>query len=172
MELWKDIEAWEGLYRVSNYGNIYSCKSNMILKFADRNGYSMVKLQNHKVKKTVAVHRLVANAFIPNPNNLPQVNHIDGNKTNNKVENLEWCTQTENLKHACRTGLIDITKMTNITKKKVCQYDTNGNFIKQWNSLSEVYRSLNIQIGNITKCCQGKLKTTGGYVWKYYKESD
>lgn len=172
MELWKDIKGWENLYKISNLGNVYSCKKNMILKFSDRRGYSMVKLQNHKIKKTVAVHRLVAQAFIPNPKNKPQVNHINGIKTDNRVDNLEWCTQTENLQHACRTGLIDITKMTDITKKKVCQYDKKGNLINIWNSLSDAHRGVNVQIGNITKCCQGKINTTGGYVWKYYKESE
>lgn len=169
MEIWQDIKGWEGQYKVSNLGRIYSYKSKKYLKFADRNGYSMVKLQNMEFKKTLAVHRLVAEAFIPNPDNKQQVNHINTIKTDNRVENLEWCSSNENLKHAYKMGLIDISKMTNITKKKVCQLDKKGNLIKIWNSLSEAHKELNIQVGNITKCCQNKIKTTGGYIWKYYE---
>ena len=167
MEIWKDIKGWEGLYKVSNLGNVYGCKKKHLLKFADRNGYCMVKLQNNGRNKTYAVHRLVAQSFIPNPENKPQVNHINTIKTDNRVENLEWCTSNENLKHAFKNGLIDISKMTDITSKRVCQYSRNGDLITTWKSLSEASRNLNVQIGNITKCCQGKIHTTGGYIWRY-----
>ena len=169
MEIWKDIKDWEGLYKISNQGRIYGYKSKRFLKFSYRQGYSMVKLQDTGRKKSIPVHRLVAINFIPNEENKPQVNHINGIKTDNRVENLEWCTSTENLRHAVKHGLIDISKMTDVTSKKVCQYSKNGELINTWNSLSEASRNQNVQIGNITKCCQGKIRTTGGYVWRYYE---
>lgn len=120
-EIWKDIAGYENLYQVSNLGNIKSIgrmnydintkkvvflKKEMPLKpFLNHKGYKMVKLQKNKNKKTISIHRLVAQTFIDNPNNLPQVNHINGNKQDNRVENLEWCDNTYNYREAVRLGL-------------------------------------------------------------------
>lgn len=122
------------------------------------------------------MHRLVAIAFISNPNNYPIINHIDGNKKNNKVDNLEWCTNQYNLKEAYRLGLIKISKEA-IRKggearakklaKKICQYDLQGNFIKVWSSAHEVQRKLKINNANIIQNCKGKRNNAGGYIWKY-----
>ena len=105
-EEWKDVKGFEGLYQISNYGRIKSLRFNKVrLMKPFIKSYYMVELCVNSVRKTFMVHRLVAEAFIPNPENKPQVNHIDGNKLNPRVDNLEWCTPSENLKHAYRTGL-------------------------------------------------------------------
>ena len=167
MEIWKEVKGYENLYYVSDKGNIKSAYKNIILRFAyTYNGYRRVKLFGKGKPKTCMVHRLVAEAFIPNPSNKEQVNHIDGNKTNNSVENLEWCTQSENLRHACKMGLIDTSKAWHIQEKKVYQKTLDGKIIKEWNSLSEASRNLNIPVGNISHCCKGRIKHAGGYKWE------
>ena len=114
-EIWKDIPNYEGLYQVSNLGRVKStpiCKHKKprILKNIPRNGYFSVILCDGKTQKNVFVHRLVAECFVPNPENKPIVNHIDGNKSNPHFSNLEWCTQKENVRHAWKTGLVDKEK--------------------------------------------------------------
>ena len=166
--IWKNIPNYEGLYMVSDDGKIKGLKSGKELKYSyTYNGYRKVKLYCDSQGKTFMVHRLVASAFIPNVQNKPQVNHIDGNKENNAVENLEWVTQSENLSHAVKTGLIDISKMTKATSKKVNQYDKNGCFIRTWDSMSDAARATKTHVANITHCCQKKIKSTGGYKWSF-----
>lgn len=107
-EMWKSIKNYEGYYEISNLGQVRSIKRNLILKSAvDTHGYLHVVLYKNNTKKDVRIHRLVAETFIENQNNLAQVNHIDGNKLNNRVDNLEWCTNLENHNHAVKIGLID-----------------------------------------------------------------
>lgn len=116
---------------------------------------------NNKKIKLFRVSRLVAMAFIPNPENKPQVNHKDGNKLNNNVDNLEWVTQIENQYHAWGNGL-------NKNKPKaVNQYDLNNNFIREWESAREIERQTKIQRSNIACCCRGTRKTAGGYIWRF-----
>lgn len=111
---WIEIEEFEKLYKVSESGQVYSVRSDRFLKgSSDSYGYPIVLLCNKGVKKSRLVHRLVAKAFIPNPENKPQINHIDGNKQNNQVSNLEWCTNSENQKHAHAIGLAPSQKGTN-----------------------------------------------------------
>jgi hypothetical protein len=109
MEMWKDVTNWEGLYKISNLGNVYSVRSNKNLKHQKSghkgSGYLQVPLHRDGKKKLTCVHRLIAEHFIPNPENKPVVNHLDGNKQNNEISNLEWCTVSENMKHAYDTGL-------------------------------------------------------------------
>lgn len=114
-EIWKDIENYEGLYQVSNYGRVkslprmYAQKHGIIekiLKLQDSNGYLKCQIYKNGKQKRYFLHRLMAIAFIPNPNFLPCINHIDGNKLNNKIENLEWCTRSQNVRHAYKLGLI------------------------------------------------------------------
>lgn len=159
-EEWKDILGYEGKYEVSNLGNVRNAKTNSILcKSIDR--YCGVKLSKNNIKKFKSIHRLVAESFIPNPNNLPQVNHIDGNKLNNCVNNLEWCTRSENMKHAYKFGLEKPTKIS-----PVLQFTIDGSFIKKYQSIKEAQK-YNKNCSKIGACCQGMRKTAGGYVWKY-----
>lgn len=174
-EIWKDIKGYEGLYQVSNLGRVKSLykeiiKSNgrnfyskeKLLKFTMRSGYYNINLTSNKIRKSFEVHRLVAQAFIPNVNNLPQVNHKNGNKTDNKVENLEWVTRKGNMEHATK-----ILKVNFRPKIKIVQYDRKGNYIKKWESLSNASKELGISCSSISKCCKRKLKTAGKYVWRY-----
>lgn len=107
MENWKDIKNYEGLYQISNFGNVKSLITNKILKPSiDRYGYTRFSATRDKKQKTLRIHRLVGECFISNPNNLPQLNHIDGNKLNNNYLNLEWCSDSDNKKHAYKQGLM------------------------------------------------------------------
>lgn len=109
MEIWKDIAGYEGLYQISNYGNIRNSKGRLLKYYENHKGYYKVGLNKNGKNSKFRVHRLVAQMFIPNPHEYPQVNHIDGNKQNNNVTNLEWCTNTENQIHAVkmRKGIIE-----------------------------------------------------------------
>lgn len=173
-EKWKSIKGFEGLYKISNYGNVkslffwdinkrkYIIKERIIKPITDKDGYYIIGLYKNKKRKTYKVHRLVAEAFITNPNNLPQINHKDENKLNNRVDNLEWCSVIYNLKYGTR-----IQRAGNKHKKVVNQYDKDGNFIKSYNSLTEASKYVNGYITGISAVCNNKQKTAYGYVWKY-----
>lgn len=162
-EIWKDI--FGGKYQISSLGNIRSLNYHRekrikeLSKLKMPNGYTTVKLCVDGEVKRYSIHRLVANTFIPNPKNKPQVNHIDGNKQNNNVDNLEWCTKSENQIHAVRNGLQKTIP--------ILQYDLQGNFIKEWESSSEAGRHIKISPTNITACCNNRMKTARGFIWKY-----
>lgn len=159
-EIWKDIKGYEGHYKISNLGNIKNCETNILKRqYTDTDGYLVVNFP----KKQFKVHRLVAQAFIINYYNKPQVNHIDGNKKNNNSNNLEWVTNLENHHHARKIGLIH-------DEKKIQQYDLNNKLIKVWNSQKEASNALKIPQGDISKCCNQKLKRAGNYRWKFLKE--
>lgn len=170
-EIWKDIPEYEKLYQVSNLGRVKSfCKNKQegnILSFSiNPKGYYQIILTKSKKPKNWLVHRLVAIAFIPNPNNLPQVNHIDGNKQNNCVNNLEWITNEDNMKHARANHLYPDGK-DRITCRKVNQYDLDGNFIKQWDYVKGIEKELGFDNRTICRCCREKRPTAYGYKWKY-----
>lgn len=121
-ELFKDIKGYEGLYQISNLGNVKSFKpvsNGRNLKPVYRKGYATITLRKNGVSKIHRIHRLLAEAFIPNPKNLAEVNHIDGNKLNNNLSNLEWCTHLENMRHAFNTGLVERKPLTDDQKIKV-----------------------------------------------------
>ena len=165
MEIWKDVKGFEGLYQVSNYGNVKSCITKKILKQAKHHsGYMVVCLSKSGTHKNYSVHRLVANAFISNYNNYKHINHKDENKQNNSVENLEWCTVIYNNNYGSR-----IEKARRSCFKKVLQFDVNGKFIAEWESLTLAAKQLSICKASISQCCNGNYKTAGGYIWKYKK---
>lgn len=170
-EVWKDIKGFEGIYQVSNYGRIKSIvKYNKLMKSAlDKSGYLKICLTDFKHKKhTFKVHRLVAENFLENEIGKEQVNHIDGNKKNNKVENLEWCTQSENMQHAFKNNLIFRGKGKESHRAKaVNQYSLDGRFIRRWDCIAEARKELKFKSDNITSCCKGNRKTSNGYKWKY-----
>ena len=199
-EIWVDIEGYEGFYQVSNLGRIRSIereiyKSNNIkqiskshiLKFEKRKGYNYVHLFKNGIRKRMAVHRLVAEAFIPNPDNKPQIDHINTIRDDNRVENLHWVTPKENMENPLtkenksksqkgkskgepksKESKDKIGKANSI---KVAQLDKDTNeLIKIWNSAMEAQRECGFDNGNINRCCRGKYKSHKGYKWMYYED--
>ena len=159
MEQWKDIKGYEGLYQVSNLGRVKTIKTNKIRKLEKvRSGYLRVMLCKNNKSERFLVHRLVAEAFISNPNSLPEVNHKDENKLNNNVENLEWCTAKYNNSYG---------KGALARNQRVIQYDLQGNAIKIWESIKEASEELGVSQEGISACCRGIHKTSGGYAWTY-----
>ena len=188
IEEWKDIEGYEGYYQVSNTGKVksigryvkrngekfYFRKGRFLKPSISNTNCSMVCLYKDGVIKWFLVHRLVAAAFIPNPNNLPEVNHKDENRLNNFVcvnpdgsvdaakSNLEWCTSEYNINFGTRNK-----RAAEKLSKAVLQFDKNGVLIKKWSSIIAPERELGIKHQSICRCCKGKSKSAYGYVWKY-----
>ena len=169
-EIWKDIEEYEGLYQVSDNGRVRSLKygKERILKPERcKNGYLRVNLCKNEKQKHFLVHRLVALTFITNPNNLPQINHKDEDKTNNSVQNLEWCDQKYNHNYGTINQRIS-EKMTNgKLSKPVLQFTLDGKFVREFKSGMDIKRNLGYSCGNISSCCLGKRKSANGFIWKY-----
>ena len=179
---WKDIVGYENEYQINQFGEIRTLKDSPKLKKYDvlkpqiskRNGYVYQMLYKNGKEKLLRVHRLVAMAFLPNPNNLPQVNHKDGNKQNNSVDNLEWCEQSDNMKHAYKNGLQipsenqrrAIINTNKLKQKKVCQIK-DGEVINTFSGISEASRQTKISISCILRCCNLKRKSTNGYEWRF-----
>lgn len=138
------------------------------------NGYLIVNIKiPNKKSKTFLVHRLIAETFIPNPENKPCVNHKDGNKLNNCVDNLEWVTYTENEIHAYKNDLINEEKLSIGHYKSVLQYTLDGEFIKEYKSVKDANdTNPNIHGTSISKCLKGIYKSAGGYIWKYNQNQD
>lgn len=164
IEIFKDIKDYEGLYQVSNVGNVKSLgndktKKEKILKPAkDKKGYLYVCLCNQEIRKIYKIHRLVGMVFLPNPQNLPEINHRDEDKTNNRVENLEWCDVKYNRNYGTRTERSALSQ-----SKQVLCVETNKIYI----SANEAARQLGFSQSNISRCCNGKLKQAYGFHWKY-----
>ena len=160
MEIWKDIDGYEGLYQVSNFGRVK--RDNKLLHLnTNTYGYKHITLCKDGKRKTVVIHTLVANAFIDNPYKKPQINHKDGNKENNTVENLEWVTQIENNRHAINTRL----KKT----RSLLMFDKENKLIKKFNNRMEIedFFGRRIYQDPITRCCNHQRKSAYGFVWRY-----
>ena len=157
MEHWKSISGYEEIYEVSDLGRVRSLKhgKEKILKpQKTNNGYLRVDLCKDGKLKHSKVHRLVAEAFIPNPNNLETVNHKDEVKTNNTVSNLEWMSRVDNKRYSANKSVKMFDKST-------------GELLATFPSTREAERVTGINNGNISTCCNGKIKSSGGYVWRY-----
>lgn len=181
-EIWKDIPGYEGLYQASNCGNIRSLNwrnmnivRNLYLKPHNK-GYLQVELAKNGKKKMITVHRLVALTFIPNPDNLPVINHKDENKMNNGVENLEWCTVSYNTSyskdnHPEKYRVINRQRCRSVPYKhrqKVEQIDaTSGAVVKIWADIVTIKNELNYNNWSIIECCNGKRKTAYGFKWRF-----
>ncbi len=181
-EIWKDVPGYEGLYQVSNMGRVKSLERtrNMnlpghkkpapvperILKFGESQGYQAVTLAKDGVNRKIRVHKLVALSFIPNPDRKPDINHKDGNKHNNTIENLEWVTAKENQQHALATGL----RSGENRRKIVNQYSRDGAFIRSWSGYVEIEQVLGFSRQMICHCCKGRVPTAFGYIWRHANE--
>lgn len=171
-EIWKNITGYEGLYQVSNLGNIRvndrrvfnsKClclrKGRILKNNKNGRGYINVSLTKNGKSKNKLVHRLVAEAFIPNPKKYLQVNHKNENKRDNRAENLEWCTSSYNVFYSKHKKC-----------KKVQQIDFNGKVIKTFENALDASNSVNVDVSNIRMCCLNKRKTSAGYIWKYTQQ--
>lgn len=185
-EIWKPIIGFEGCYEISNYGRIKSYRSGnggRVLSTKNSKGdyLRIVLFRDKKTRKSISIHRLVAEHFIPNPYNLPQVNHIDGNRQNNKYDNLEWCTGKHNIHHALQLhpnmldGMIEYNK--SIRPKPILQIAKNGDVVERFPSAKAASRKTGIcsrnivQVANHDKNEHGYLrKTAGGYLWRFESE--
>lgn len=164
-EIWKDVVGFEGSYKVSNLGNVKSLRNGKILIPSITRGYKRITLcKNGKIENKV-IHRLVAEAFLNNPENYPCVNHKDENKLNNCVENLEWC----DIKYNTNYGTC-IERRSKNKQKPVNQYDLNMNFIKRYESIKEASNGNYSLYTHIGECCKGKHFSIGGYIWRYANE--
>ena len=172
METWKSVVGYEGLYEVSDLGRVKSLwygREKILKPQKDGWGYPHVILCKDGKKKTLKVHRLVAEAFIPNPNNLATVNHKDEVKTNNIVSNLEWMSQQDNNNFGSRTIRAAKANINNpALSNKVQMFDKKtGELLATFPSISEAERVTGIKRASISHCCTGISKSSGGYIWRY-----
>lgn len=193
-EIWCDISDYKGLYQVSTLGRVRSLdriiydqgrhwfQNGKILKASSqKSGYLFVTLSKAGKAKQYRVHRLVAQAFIPNPSKLPQVNHKDEDVTNNKVENLEWCTAKYNLNYGNHNQNVAKTLKQHKYQKiaiengrkastPVLKFTLDGKFLEKYSSQVEAAKNNNIRQGSVSNCCRGKVKQVKGYIYKYLEE--
>lgn len=188
-EIWKDIKGYEGLYQVSNLGRVKSLgngnsnrsKLKIMKTTLSHKGYPMITLRKDDKSKTFSVHRLVAIHFIPNPDNLPQVNHIDEVKTNNRIDNLEWCTNEYNHNYGTRIERVRQKQIGNPkmktclgkfgkdhhTSKPIVQLTMDGKLVRIWFSAADAIRENGYDKSSVSSCCTGKRKTAYGYKWMH-----
>jgi hypothetical protein len=162
MEIWKEIEGYEGLYKISNYGRVKNIKTGRILKsHLNPDGYPIIGLFKDGKQQNIFMHRLVAIAFVENPNNFPFVNHKDENKRNYNIDNLEFCTCKYNLNYGnAQERKVEKSLVPVVQKTK------SGEVIKIHKSMNQAERDTGVPHNNISICVSGKLKTAGGYIWE------
>ena len=184
--MFKDIPGFEDYYQVNENGIVkgkdrlvwngkgYKLQTgNIIKQQTNKKGYKLVYLSKKHHKKTCLVHRLVALTFIPNPNNYEQVNHIDCNKSNNNVNNLEWCTNLYNQRHAIANGRIHRSLNCGKKRIKVMKIDIkSGEILEKYDSIAEAGRINNLNAANINSVCKGLRNFCGGYIWKYVSQKE
>lgn len=158
-EIWKPVKGFEGLYEVSNLGRV---RRNRILKPHNTGRYLQACLCKNGKQSHVLIHRLVAEAFVENPNNLPEVNHKDEDIFNNAASNLEWMSRSENLQYGTRNARIGEAK-----SKAVKAFQDDGTFVGEYKSISEAALKTGLAPINICRCCKGIYKHSGGLVWRY-----
>ena len=175
-EIWKtaiyDDVVYEGLYQVSNLGNILSLnyrntgRAELMNPWEDKDGYLKIGLRKNRKTDFILVHRLVAQTFLPNPDNLPQVNHKDENKANNRVENLEWCDGKYNHNYGTINQRISKANTNGKLSKPVLQLSLTGELIREYPSANECGRN-GFERSGVIRCCNGKQKTHRGFRWMY-----
>lgn len=181
-EIWKDIKGYEGCYQISTWGRVRSLdrfikcklshtgrciKKGKLLSIGyNKDGYIQYFLSKNSCTKTNLVHRLVAEAFVPNPNNFPEVNHKDEDKTNNRVDNLEWCTREYNVNYGTMIERVKKANTNGKCSKILYQYNLNGNLIKVWPSVSEAGRN-GFNRTAILNVCSGLSQTHKKFIWSY-----
>lgn len=170
-EVWRDVVGYEGRYQVSNLGNVRSLNwrntgitKPVSLKSQNR-GYLHVLLYEGKKCKSFLVHRLVASAFIPCPGEAMTINHIDENPSNNRIDNLEWCSLGENINKFQSNHPEKVGRPRNLTP--VIQLDTSGEVVRIWESVADICKNCNYNAWSISQCCNRKRKTAYGYMWQY-----
>ena len=186
-EIWKDIKGFEGIYQISSLGRVRSLdrwvnsknESNKLVKgriltpVYDKDGYTMVTLSSHGEHLKCKVHRLVCSAFIPNPENKPQVDHINAIKNDNRVENLRWCTSKENSNNPITLEKLprywkDAFGNENPNSKTIIQFSLDGELVRKWDCIRDASNHTGANYTSISQVLNGKLKQAGGYFWKYY----
>lgn len=165
-ELWKDIEGFEGLYQISTNGRVRGfvrVKGKILSPHKNEDGYLQIRLHKDGKKYSKYVHRLVAMAFIPNPKNLPEVNHKDENKRNNSVNNLEWCTHEYNITYGtCQKRSSDSYAARTIP---ILMFDLEGHLLARFDNFRQIEQELGFDHSTISSCCNGRYKTSHGYIW-------
>ena len=170
----KEIKDFPNYY-ISRCGKVYSSHRDKILSLHIIKGYYIVVLRKQNKSYTKLVHRLVAENYLSDYKDNLTVNHKDGNKLNNHSDNLEWCTQSENLKHSYKylnrmPNYEGLKKSWEKKRRKVCQYNRKGELKKIWDSIMDIEKELGIHNSHIVSVCKNRSKTAGNYIWKYYEE--
>lgn len=179
-EIWKDIDGYEGLYQVSNLGNVRSLNyggrgyTRCLIPKCSSRGRLWVELKKDGAKKPMQIHRLVGMAFIPNPCNLPQINHKDENPKNNSADNLEWCTASYNVRYSVdrhperyKRGGGYVHGAWKYGGTKIVQFSKSGETVRTWNGTPELIKNTEWRMSHIISCCLGERKTAYGFKWRF-----